>query len=140
MTESGILDIFVMMGDSPGDIFNSFTYLTGRPKLPQIFSLGYHQCRWNYIDQNDVAEVAENFDKYDIPYDVIWLDIEHTDGKKYFTWDNVKFADPVKMQNSIASTGRKVIVFQTEKSRWLLLLTRTLKWIKSTLYIKRQKI
>ena len=23
------------------------------------------------------------FDEHDIPYDVLWLDIEHTDGKKY---------------------------------------------------------
>ena len=25
----------------------------------------------------------ENFDKHDIPYDVLWLDIEHTDNKKW---------------------------------------------------------
>ena len=24
-----------------------------------------------------------NFDIHDIPYDVIWLDIEHTDGKRW---------------------------------------------------------
>ena len=24
-----------------------------------------------------------NFDTHDIPYDVIWLDIEHTDGKRW---------------------------------------------------------
>ena len=27
--------------------------------------------------------VDAGFDEYDIPMDVIWLDIEHTDGKKY---------------------------------------------------------
>ena len=26
--------------------------------------------------------VDANMDMYDIPYDVIWLDIEHTDGKR----------------------------------------------------------
>ena len=31
------------------------------------------------------------FDEHDIPMDVMWLDIEHTDGKKYFTWDARKF-------------------------------------------------
>ena len=30
-------------------------------------------------------KVDRNFDKYDMPYDVLWLDIEHTDGKRYFT-------------------------------------------------------
>ena len=31
--------------------------------------------------------VEGKFDEHDIPMDVMWLDIEHTDGKKYFTWD-----------------------------------------------------
>ena len=30
-----------------------------------------------------LISVDENFDAHDIPYDVIWLDIEHTDGKKW---------------------------------------------------------
>lgn len=47
-----------------------------------MFSLGYHQCRWNYISQDDVDSVHQNFDIHDIPMDVMWLDIEHTDGKK----------------------------------------------------------
>jgi len=29
---------------------------------------------------------------------VIWLDIEHTDGKKYFTWDKSNFPNPKQMQ------------------------------------------
>lgn len=28
------------------------------------------------------ASVDEGFDEHDIPYDVLWLDIEHTDGKR----------------------------------------------------------
>lgn len=43
-------------------------------------------------------------------YDVIWLDIEHTDGKRYFTWDNGAFPNPVAMQDSIAAKGRKMVV------------------------------
>lgn len=34
--------------------------------------------------------MAAKFDENDIPMDVMWLDIEHTDGKKYFTWDTRK--------------------------------------------------
>ena len=28
------------------------------------------------------VSVDNGFDEHDIPYDVLWLDIEHTDGKK----------------------------------------------------------
>jgi hypothetical protein len=38
--------------------------------------------RWNYKDEADVAAVDAGFDEHSIPYDVLWLDIEHTDGKR----------------------------------------------------------
>ena len=49
-----------------------------------------------------------NADRHDIPVDVIWLDIEHTDGKKYFTWDSGRFPDSKAMIDHVASYGRKV--------------------------------
>ena len=54
-------------------------------------------------------KVDRNFDKYDMPYDVLWLDIEHTDGKRYFTWDNRHFKDPTKMIEDLSSRGRKMV-------------------------------
>lgn len=63
-------------------VSEQYAQITGTTALPQYFSLGYHQCRWNYRDEADVRQVDANFDKFDIPYDVIWLDIEHTDGKR----------------------------------------------------------
>ena len=38
------------------------------------------------------------FEELNLPYDVLWLDIEHTDGKRYFTWDKHAFPDPIAMQ------------------------------------------
>ena len=32
-----------------------------------------------------MAAVEKGFEDLDYPYDVLWLDIEHTDGKRYFT-------------------------------------------------------
>jgi alpha 1,3-glucosidase len=40
------------------------------------------QCRWNYRDDADARAVDAGFDTHAIPYDVLWLDIEHTDGKR----------------------------------------------------------
>lgn len=83
--------MFFFLGPKPADVSRQFTGLVGRPYLPPFATLGYHQCRWNYNDEKDVATVHENFDRYDIPVDFIWLDIEYTDGKRYFTWDTPKF-------------------------------------------------
>ncbi|KAF0981678.1 hypothetical protein FDP41_012335 [Naegleria fowleri] len=109
ISETGVLDVFFLPGPTPKDISKQFSYLTGTAPLPQRFSLGHHQCRWNYKDEEDVRNVNAKFDEYDIPYDVLWLDIEHTDGKKYFTWDSHTFPNPKQMQDDLASKGRKMV-------------------------------
>lgn len=48
------------------------------------------------------------FDEHDIPYDYIWLDIEHTDGKRYFSWDPHKFSSPKEMLQGLKDKKRKV--------------------------------
>lgn len=70
------------MGPKPKDTIRQYAKLTGVAPLPQFWTLGYHQCRWNYNDEDDVRSVVENFDIYNMPMDVMWLDIEYTDGKK----------------------------------------------------------
>eukprot|EP00894_Picocystis_sp_ML_P003825 jgi/Pico_ML_1/54342/g4704.t1 len=109
IAESGIVDFFFMPGPSPADVAMQYAQLTGTASLPPMFGISYHQCRWNYNDQEDVKLVDASFDEHDIPYDVIWLDIEHTDGKRYLTWDRHKFPEPKKMQQEIASKGRKMV-------------------------------
>lgn len=109
MTESGAFDVFLMVGGHTRDILKHYTSLTGTTAMPQYFALGYHQCRWNYRNEADVKKVDSTFDELDIPYDVLWLDIEHTDGKKYMTWDANAFPEPEALQNDLASRGRKTV-------------------------------
>ncbi|XP_055711223.1 neutral alpha-glucosidase AB [Phlebotomus papatasi] len=110
MSESGIVDFFVLLGPTPMDAFTQYTDLTGTAPLPQIFSLGYHQSRWNYNDEADVASVHDKFDDHDIPLDTIWLDIEYTDAKKYFTWDGHKFPHPLDMIRNLTERGRHLVI------------------------------
>lgn len=109
ISESGEIDIFLLPGDSPKTVMALMTHLTGRQQLPPMFSLGYHQCRWNYRDEKDVADVEKGFEDLDFPMDVIWLDIEHTNGKRYFTWDSGVFPNPIEMQKNISAHGRKMV-------------------------------
>jgi mannosyl-oligosaccharide alpha-1,3-glucosidase len=109
MSESGIMDIFLLPGPNPNQLYRQYSKLTGTMPLPPMFSLGYHQCRWNYKDEQDVYNVHSKFEEYDYPYDVLWLDIEHTDGKRYFTWDKHTFPKPVEMQKTLAAQGRRMV-------------------------------
>jgi alpha-glucosidase (family GH31 glycosyl hydrolase) len=68
-----------------------------------------HASFRNYKDEKDVAAVHGKFEELNFPYDVLWLDIEHTDGKRYFTWDKSLFPDPKSMQESLWREGRRMV-------------------------------
>lgn len=116
MSESGILDLFLLPGPTPEEIFKQYAALTGAAPLPAHWALAYHQCRWNYVSSDDIRTVAKRFDEEDIPVDVFWLDIEYAEEHKYFIWDQKTFPDPVEMTNDVAAIGRKVRMSPTSFS------------------------
>ncbi|GAM83940.1 hypothetical protein ANO11243_019300 [Dothideomycetidae sp. 11243] len=110
ISESGLLDVFVFLGPRPSDVIGAYTDLTGYTAMPNDFAIAYHQCRWNYVSDTDVKDVDRKFDRFNIPYDVIWLDLEYTDEKKYFTWDSNTFPDPEGMQDQLNDHQRKLVI------------------------------
>lgn len=109
ISETGNLDFFIIPGPTISDVYSQWASIIGTQELPPMFALGYHQCRWNYRDEKDVATVEQAFEDLDYPMDVIWLDIEHTDGKRYFTWNDNLFPNPIEMQKNISAHGRKMV-------------------------------
>ncbi|CAR30769.1 hypothetical protein ZYGR_0P00710 [Zygosaccharomyces rouxii] len=110
MSETGVIDVVLFFADTPDQILNKYTNLTGRPMLPKQAAVGYHQCRWNYNDELDVLTVDSNMDKGHFPYDIIWLDIDYTDEKKFFTWKPSAFPNPARMLKKLAKLGRELVV------------------------------
>ncbi|CAD7967325.1 unnamed protein product [Amoebophrya sp. A120] len=109
VSESGVLDLFLFPGPHAPAVSKQFHSLTGFAPMPPVFAIGKHQCRWNYVSEKDLLEVHDKFESYDIPYDVLWLDIEHTDGKRYFTWDKRHFPNPDSMTKRLSGHGRKLV-------------------------------
>lgn len=48
-------------------------------------------------------------DVHDFPMDALWLDIDYTDGYRYFTWNPKNFSDPIEFQANLSSTNRKLV-------------------------------
>jgi alpha 1,3-glucosidase len=109
MAEAGTLDLFVFLGPTPAEILRQYLLITGVSYMPPLWSLGYHQSRYSYLTQEEVKDVVANFDNYNFQLDAIWLDIDHTDGQRYFTWNPDTFSDPIEMQNNISATNRKLV-------------------------------
>lgn len=102
-------NIYVLRGPTPSDVLQQYYLVTGRPSLPPLFSLGYHQCRWSYRDEQDVLDVSHEFDARNIPCDSIWLDIDHTNDKRYFTWHPVNFPRPKELQDQLWKSQRRLV-------------------------------
>ena len=110
ISECGVLEFFTFMGGSPYDISTAYGKTTGIAPMPQYYLLGYHQCRWDKDGEKDFLYFSEKFEEIKMPCDCFWLDIEHTDDKKYFTWDKSAFPTPVEMIKKLNEKGRKIVV------------------------------
>lgn len=43
----GMLDLYILMGPTPGAVLEQLTRVIGRPALPPFWSLGFHQCKYD---------------------------------------------------------------------------------------------
>ena len=107
--EGGDVIYYVFAGPTPRDVLDRYTELTGRTPMPPLWSLGNQQCRYSYMDADEVREVARNFRERDIPCDVIYLDIHYMDGYRVFTWDEERFPDPEKLTAELWEQGFRVV-------------------------------
>ncbi len=58
MSESGALEFYLFLSVTPEVMSFKQRALSGESPLPPLFSLGYHQCRWNYMSQQETLEVS----------------------------------------------------------------------------------
>lgn len=92
------------------DIITSYTSLTGRMKMPPLWSLGYQQNRYSYYPETEVFRIAQTLREKKIPADGITLDIHYMDHYKVFTWDKDRFPNPLAMTNKLKDMGFKLTV------------------------------
>ncbi|OIV92940.1 hypothetical protein TanjilG_20602 [Lupinus angustifolius] len=94
---------------SPMKVLISLSKAIGTVFMPPKWSLGYQQCRWSYLSDQRVLEVARTFREKRIPCDVIWMDIDYMDGFRCFTFDKEHFRDPKSLVKDLHDNGFKAI-------------------------------
>ena len=107
--EGGELNYYFIYGPEMKRVISDYTKLTGKMELPPMWALGYQQSRWSYYPESTVRRIAKEFRDYQIPCDVIYLDIHYMDGYRVFTFDKNRFPDPAKMLSDLKSEGFKIV-------------------------------
>ncbi len=106
ISEGGIINIFLFSDSNYLRNFQKFSFISGFSPMPPLWAFGYHHCRWGFKNDEDINEVISNFDKFKIPFDCFWLDIDHTEDKKYFTWDKKNFGKIKEFLTKIKEKNR----------------------------------
>lgn len=103
--QGGVLDQYVFDGPTLAEVLARYTRLTGRAALVPRWTLGYHQSRWGYSPATRVEDVAAELRRRKLPADGMWLDIQHMDGFRSFTWNPTTFGDPDGLIARLAAQG-----------------------------------
>ncbi|MFW0735614.1 glycoside hydrolase family 31 protein [Flavobacterium sp. T12S277] len=122
--EGGEMNYYFIYGPQMQDVVTNYTDLTGKPELPPLWVLGYHQCKWSYYPESKVKEITSKFRELKIPCDAIYLDIDYMEGFRCFTWNKDYFPDPKKMVAELAEDGFKTVVIidpgiKIDKDYWV---------------------
>lgn len=104
------LDQWIVLGPHPREILRRYSSLTGRSSQPPRWALGFHQSRWGYQDAARIERLADDFRTRGVPADALWLDIQHMEGFRTFTFDPERFADPEALASYLEDRDLRMIV------------------------------
>ncbi|HWW98449.1 MAG TPA: TIM-barrel domain-containing protein, partial [Edaphobacter sp.] len=90
---NGPLDYYILYGPTPKEVVERYTWLTGTPPLPPLWTLGFQQSRYTYYPESQLLDVASRLRADHIPADALYLDIDFQDHHRPFTIDQQGFPD-----------------------------------------------
>lgn len=104
------LDYWVAVGDTPKELVEKYTALTGRaPAFPESL-LGLWQSKLRYRTQEEVLSVAREYHRRGIPLDVIVIDFFHWTRQGDWKFDRKYWPDPAAMVRELKSYGTRCMV------------------------------
>ncbi len=104
------MDYWITAGDTPKQILQQYTAVTGRaPQFPED-EMGLWQCKLRYRTQQEVLDVARRYVREHIKIDLIVIDFFHWTVQGDWQFDPKYWPDPKAMVDELHSYGIKVVV------------------------------
>jgi alpha-glucosidase len=118
------MNYYFFFGPKIPQVVKAYTDLTGKPELPPLWVLGFHQSKWSYFPEGRVKEITNKFRELRIPCDAIYLDIDYMEGFRCFTWNHNYFPDPKRMVRELGEQGFKTVAIidpgiKVDKDYWV---------------------
>jgi len=106
----GVLDMFIISRGSIMEVLRNYHLLIGIPYLIPYWAFGYHQCRWGYDTLAKMDNVVNSFTKNNLPFDVLWNDIDYMWKYENFVVDFHRYYGLKDwVQNTLVLNGRRYV-------------------------------
>ena len=104
------LDYLVIAGDTPAELTETYTSVTGRPPLMPDYAMGFWQSRLRYRNEKELMTVARKYRDLGIPLAVIVVDYYAFPADGDWRLDEKFFPDLEGMIRELDEMGTKLMV------------------------------
>lgn len=113
-TDGDYMEYYIICDDNPSAILKKYGKLTGKSKMPPIWSFGLWMSRNSYMSWDVVDEVITDMDDKKIPFDVIHLDTAWftDDWNCDLEFSKDRFNNPYKKISSLKEKGISISLWQ----------------------------
>ncbi|KAL2672669.1 hypothetical protein Neosp_013383 [[Neocosmospora] mangrovei] len=105
-----MLDYWVVAGDTPAEIIQAYTGVTGRVPMMPEYGLGFWQCKLRYQTQEELLEVAREYKRRELPIDLIVCDYFHWPNQGDWKFDPTFWPDPDAMVAELKAMNIELMV------------------------------
>jgi alpha-D-xyloside xylohydrolase len=104
------LDYWITAGDTPAEIEESYSAVTGTVPMMPDYAMGFWQCKLRYQTQDELLNIAREYKKRGIPLSVIVIDYFHWTKQGEWKFDPDYWPNPDAMTKELKSMGIELMV------------------------------
>lgn len=104
------MDYWVCAGDTPAEIIEQYTEVTGKVPMMPDYAMGFWQCKLRYQTQEELLNIAREYKRRGLPISVIVVDFFHWPKQGDWKFDPVYWPDPDGMIKELKEMGIELMV------------------------------
>lgn len=120
---SNVIDYWIVARNSPAEIVEAYSEVTGYVPMMPEYGLGFWQCKLRYDTQEKLLSVAREYKKRKVPLDLIVVDFFHWRYQGEWSFDPKFWPDPAAMVKELKDMSVELMV-----SIWPTVETKSENW------------
>ncbi len=107
---TNIMDYWIVAGDTPAEIEESYAKATGTVPMMPDYAMGFWQSKLRYQTQTELLEIAQEHKRRGIPLSVIVVDYFHWPNQGDWKFDTDFWPNPRAMVEDLKANGVELMV------------------------------